>query len=67
MFEYVINYKCKCNDKIHSITYGQTKEIQALNMTAISKIKCPDCNSVIKVQNKERWTIAKKKITKEII
>ena len=65
MFENVIFYKCKCNNKIHRIVCGQNKTMQQVK--DFSKMKCDICGSVIVIQKKERWATINKKITKEII
>jgi len=46
MVEYLIKFKCKCDEKIHTLTYGiqEDDEIQAYE-----KVKCSDCHAIINI------------------
>ncbi len=65
--EKVIYYKCKCNGKIHHLTWGQRGKNISIDMININKMKCKDRDSIIKVQKKELWIITDNKIKKELI
>ena len=46
-YEFIVEYKCNCNSQIHTWTCGvQKNEIQP----DLSKIRCKECDSIIKVQ-----------------
>ncbi len=47
-FEY--KYKCSCNDKTNSLSFGIQENGQLLGSEKLKNICCPDCLSVIVIR-----------------
>jgi len=60
-YEYVISYKCACNDKIHNLTFGEKKTSKK---PKVSNIFCPECKKKITPVSVELLEVDKKEINR---
>jgi len=49
MNEFSYKYKCTCNDKIHTLTYGVQPGDKIKKKEVIENIVCFDCGTTIKL------------------